>query len=219
VGTCRHDRHEPPPHHVATVRPEADEPPVLAPCCGRKTTAVPFRSPFWPYFPLHREEFLEHYRKRWNAESTFSMIKMTFSASVRSRNGTVQIDEALCKTLTHRLCVLTHSVCELGTHPSLGAGTRPCVQAASLPKNQLGPVFSGQSPAEREPTSGERPRRVPAQGGTRGLCVGAGVAVGVELIRARRPGLARTAVTLRCTGRLEARRRPRARLSDARVTV
>jgi len=66
------------------------------------------------FYNLHREEFLEHYHKRSNVETTFSMIKAKFGQRLRSKSLTAQINEALCKVLCHNLCVLIQSAHELG---------------------------------------------------------------------------------------------------------
>ncbi len=39
----------------------------------------------WAFYQFKREEFMSHYHKRSNVESTFSMIKRKFGASVRSK--------------------------------------------------------------------------------------------------------------------------------------
>jgi transposase len=70
------------------------------------------------FYNLHREEFLEHYHKRSNVETTFSMIKAKFGQRLRSKSLTAQINEALCKVLCHNLCVLIQSVHELGIDAS-----------------------------------------------------------------------------------------------------
>jgi transposase len=66
------------------------------------------------FYNLHREEFLDHYHKRSNVETTFHMIKAKFGQRLRSKSLTAQINEALCKVLCHNLCVLIQSVHELG---------------------------------------------------------------------------------------------------------
>jgi len=71
---------------------------------------IPFRknatgraknSPMWKkmyyYFEYKHEEFLEHYYKRSNAETTFHMIKSKFGDSVRSKGEVAQINEVLSK--------------------------------------------------------------------------------------------------------------------------
>jgi transposase len=66
------------------------------------------------FYTDNREEFLSHYHKRSNVETTFSMIKAKFGQRLRSKTLTAQINEALCKVLCHNLCVVIQSVHELG---------------------------------------------------------------------------------------------------------
>jgi transposase len=66
------------------------------------------------FYSLKRDEFMSHYHKRSNAETTFSMIKSKFGDSLRSKTDTAMINEALCKILCHNLCVLVQSAYELG---------------------------------------------------------------------------------------------------------
>jgi transposase len=65
-------------------------------------------------FNFNRDEYLSHYHKRSNVESTFSMIKAKFGDSLRSKTDTAMINEALCKVLCHNLCCLIQSHYELG---------------------------------------------------------------------------------------------------------
>lgn len=69
------------------------------------------------YFMFKRDEFLQHYHKRSNVETTFSMIKRKFGDSLRSKTDTAMINEALCKILCHNIVVLIHEVHELGIEP------------------------------------------------------------------------------------------------------
>ena len=64
-----------------------------------------------------RDEFLQHYHKRSNIESTFSMIKRKFRDSLRSKTETAMVNETLCKVLCHNLVVLIHEMHELGIDP------------------------------------------------------------------------------------------------------
>lgn len=66
------------------------------------------------FYTDHREEFLTHYHKRSNIETTFHMIKSKFGQRLRSKTLTAQINEALCKVLCHNLCVVIQSQHELG---------------------------------------------------------------------------------------------------------
>jgi transposase len=69
------------------------------------------------FYSLHRAEFLQHYHKGSNVETTFHMIKSKFGQRLRSKSLTAQINEALCKVLCHNLCVVIQSVHELGIEP------------------------------------------------------------------------------------------------------
>ncbi len=81
------------------------------------------------YYNLRRDEFLSHYHKRSNVETTFSMIKGKFGDHLRSKTDAAMINEALAKVLCHNLCCLIQSHYELG----------------------IAPVFWGKEAAEVEP--------------------------------------------------------------------
>lgn len=68
------------------------------------------------YCQLHTEEFMEHYHKRSNVETTFHMIKSKFGDSVKSKTKTAQMNEVPCKVLCHNICVLIQSIFELGVN-------------------------------------------------------------------------------------------------------
>ena len=69
------------------------------------------------YFQFKRDEYMAHYHKRSNVESTFSAIKRKFGDSVRSRNDVAMVNEVLCKILCHNLCCLIQEQEELGIVP------------------------------------------------------------------------------------------------------
>ena len=69
------------------------------------------------FYNFHRAEFLDHYHKRSNVESTFSMIKAKFGPAVRTKNPSAQVNEVLAKILCHNICVLIQSAYELGIEP------------------------------------------------------------------------------------------------------
>ena len=98
------------------------------------TAYIPFKSnsvghrkghhkqdPLWTqmfhYFNFRRSEFLAHYHKRSNVETTFSMIKAKFGASVRAKTPTAQVNETLVKILCHNIVVLISAIYELGITP------------------------------------------------------------------------------------------------------
>jgi transposase len=66
------------------------------------------------YFQFKQDEYMAHYHKRSNVESTFSMIKRLFGDSVRSTSDVGMVNEVLCKLVCHNLCCLIHAQCELG---------------------------------------------------------------------------------------------------------
>ncbi len=66
------------------------------------------------FYNLNRDEFLSHYHKRSNVETTFSMIKAKFGNHIRSKTDTAMVNEALAKILCHNICCLIQSQCELG---------------------------------------------------------------------------------------------------------
>lgn len=69
------------------------------------------------FYNFKRAEFLAHYHKRSNVETTFSMIKSKFGERLRSKTATAQVNEALCKVLCHNLCVVIQSMYELNITP------------------------------------------------------------------------------------------------------
>jgi transposase len=70
---------------------------------NRQGRVMPQGSELWTrmyhFYSLNRAEFLQHYHKRSNIETTFHMIKAKFGQRLRSRTLTAQINEALCKVL------------------------------------------------------------------------------------------------------------------------
>ena len=68
-------------------------------------------------FLYDQERFMQHYHMRSNVETTFSMMKTRFGDVLRSRTYVSQTNEALCKVLCHNICVLIHSIYELGVEP------------------------------------------------------------------------------------------------------
>jgi transposase len=66
------------------------------------------------YYNLHRAEFMSHYHKRPNVESTFSMVKAKFGGFIRAKLPAAQTNEVLLKILCHNVCCLIQSTFELG---------------------------------------------------------------------------------------------------------
>jgi transposase len=86
------------------------------------------------YFMFKREDFLAHYHKRSNVESTFSMMKRKFGDSLRSKTDTAKMNETLCKVLCHNLVVLIHETYELGIDPVFWAESAPAQQITVQPQ-------------------------------------------------------------------------------------
>jgi len=66
------------------------------------------------FFSLNRDEFLKHYHRRSNVESTFSAMKRKFGETIRSKTPTAQRNELLLKVLCHNLVCLIHEIHEHG---------------------------------------------------------------------------------------------------------
>lgn len=73
------------------------------------------------YFMFRHRDYMEHYHRRSNVETTFSMIKAKFGGALRSKSDVGQINEALCKVLCHNICVLIQEMHELGIEPTFCA--------------------------------------------------------------------------------------------------
>ena len=69
------------------------------------------------YFQLHRDEFMEHYHKRSNVESTFAAIKSKFGETIKSKNRVAQENEMLCKIIAYNITVLINAIFEFGISP------------------------------------------------------------------------------------------------------
>jgi transposase len=102
---------------------------VIAECGGTpfiafKWVATAYSGGLWAqmfhYFSFRRDDFLRHYHRRRNVESTFSMIKAKFRDHGRSKMDVAMRNEILCKILCHNLCVLIQEMHELGIEPALG---------------------------------------------------------------------------------------------------
>jgi transposase len=68
-------------------------------------------------FMYQREAHMEHYHKRSNIETAYSIIKGMFGSALRSKSDTGQINESLCKILAHNICVLIQAMHALNITP------------------------------------------------------------------------------------------------------
>ncbi|MPZ22919.1 MAG: transposase [Dehalococcoidia bacterium] len=94
-------------------------------------------SRMWFYYQFKREQFLTHYHRRSNAETTFHMVKSKFGGSVRAKTPTAQVNEALLKFLCHNVVVLIQSIYELGIEPEFWSD-EDCLKSQSLPQKSCG---------------------------------------------------------------------------------
>lgn len=69
------------------------------------------------YFQFNRDEFLKHYHKRSNIESTNAAIKRKFGETLKSKNQVAQVNELLCKIIAYNLTVVIHEMYENGIEP------------------------------------------------------------------------------------------------------
>ena len=91
-----------------------------------------FRKAFH-YFQFKKDEFLAHYHRRSNVESTVMMIKTKFGDAVRSKSEVAARNEVLCKIVCHNICCLISAIYELGLEPVLMG--EPAYKPASMPTN------------------------------------------------------------------------------------
>lgn len=69
------------------------------------------------FFVGNQPAFYDHYHQRSNVEATFSMMKRKFSAYLRAKTFSGQVNEILAKCVCHNLCVLNHEMNELDINP------------------------------------------------------------------------------------------------------
>ena len=69
------------------------------------------------YFQLNRDEFMDHFHKRSNIESTNAAIKRKFGETLKSKNWVAQVNELLAKIIAYNLTVVIHEMYENGIEP------------------------------------------------------------------------------------------------------
>lgn len=77
-------------------------------------------SKMFHFFQFNRDEFLAHYHRRSNIESTMMMVKTKFGDAVKSKTEVAARNEVLAKILCHNICCLINAMHELGVEPMLG---------------------------------------------------------------------------------------------------
>jgi transposase len=88
---------------------------------GTNTRSTSVWKRMYHLYKYNEAEFMRHYHKRSNVETTFSMIKRKFGERLRSKSRIAQTNEVLCKILAHNLCCVVQSMYELGIDVSFGA--------------------------------------------------------------------------------------------------
>jgi transposase len=81
------------------------------------------------WYNANRDDYMNHYHKRSNVETTVSMIKAKFGDAIRSKTDVAMTNEALCKVLCHNLCCLIQSAHELGIDATFWGKETPQVES------------------------------------------------------------------------------------------
>ncbi len=68
------------------------------------------------YFRDHREDWEDHYHKRSNVETVFSMVKLRLGEYLRCKTYTAQRNELLMKFICHNICCLIQEIYERNLH-------------------------------------------------------------------------------------------------------
>lgn len=97
------------------------------------------KAPVWSRhlveFTLNQERFLQHYHRRSNVETVFSMLKARFGASVASRLPTARANEVLAMCVAHNLCCLVKAIFTAGLAPVFWQDA-PAALPSQLPEEQ-----------------------------------------------------------------------------------
>jgi transposase len=79
------------------------------------------------FFQMNRDEFLTHYHRRSNVESTFSGMKRKFGEIIRSKTPVAQRNELLLKVVCHNIVCVIHEMHESGAE-ALFPALRPTTE-------------------------------------------------------------------------------------------
>lgn len=81
------------------------------------------------YFKFNQDEYMAHYHKRSNVESTFSAIKRMFGADVVRKAPVAMVNEVLCKIICHNITCLIQEQETLGITPVFWKDEQECRRA------------------------------------------------------------------------------------------
>jgi transposase len=115
---------------------------------------------------FRQPEYMEHYHKRNNVETAFSMIKAKFGERLRSKSQRGQFNEALCKVLCHNLCVLIQLMYEFGLTPEFSPSVVDLKASAGAAGGAVGGgrIVAGLKGACREQPARAGLRKATAEG-------------------------------------------------------
>lgn len=114
-------------------------------------------SPWWKimYHKMEADpsDYLKHYHKRSNVESTFAAIKKKLGESLGSKDPIAQQNELLCKVLIHNIQILIQASFERGIPLPGREIPEPAPEDLSLPNHATGPLVPapGHAPASIPP--------------------------------------------------------------------
>jgi transposase len=85
------------------------------------------------WFSLNKEDYLKHYHKRSNVESTFSAVKRVLGDSVKAKTDTAMKNEVLAKFVCHNIRCVVSAIYELGIDPVfLGLNGKPEAERGAI---------------------------------------------------------------------------------------
>jgi len=68
-------------------------------------------------FKMNYDDFMEHYHKRSNVETTFACMKQLIGETVRSKNRVAQENELLCKVIAYNIIVVVKMMAKYEIKP------------------------------------------------------------------------------------------------------
>lgn len=94
---------------------------------------APLWTKLYHLYHYRSDEFLPHYHRRSNVESTFSAMKRVLGDTLRSKGEDAQRNELLMMVVAHNIRTLVHSIFELGiTVPGISTCTQNVIAAHNL---------------------------------------------------------------------------------------
>lgn len=100
---------------------------------SRDDPTSPTWTKLWHLYNYRIDEFLPHYHRRSNVETTFSMMKRVFTDTLRSKTFGAQQNELLLLVIAHNIRTLVHSIFELGvTVPGISGCTQSAIAAHNV---------------------------------------------------------------------------------------